>query len=461
MRRLFGTQGFRGLANTTLTSPVAHGIGLALASFLKGEGTIAVGWDARTSSEMLSHAASAGIMAGGCNVHLIGLVPTPVLSYAIPFLNCAAGMMITASHNPPEFNGIKLWGSDGASFTTEMERQIETFYFQEKASFVSWDQCGHIKAIDDIRPHYIQQVLAEIKHKQIARSNFRVIADCGGGAASAIIPELFTGMGVEVHPIHCTPDGFFSNRLPEPKEENLTKLIQCVKEQKADLGMAWDGDADRIVFVTEKGRYLMGDRTFALAAFQRLRNLKKKPRRIVTQVATSDVIKDVATTVEAEIVLTKVGEPNIVTKMKETKAQIGGEENGGVIYQGWSWTREGILTALIILEILADQHVTLEQLDQQFPTYAQVKESIQCPNEDKAALLARVIEQAPSDAEWDALDGMKIRYSDGWLLLRPSGTEPIFRIFAEARTKQRARQLVEMGLKLTQDAYNEIQSKDR
>ena len=453
---MFGTQGFRGIANETLTPTVVELLGRALSGFLGGKGTVAIAWDSRTSSEMLSQAVSAGIMAGGCDIRQLGLVPTPMLSFAVPRLSCSAGVMVTASHNPPEFNGIKLWRRDGASFTSEDEQRVEGDYFAARKPDVPWSQCGRLLATEDLRPRYIDELTRQVNADSIRRRRIRVVADCGGGAASVVAPEILEHVGCEVERLHCAPDGLFRGRPPEPREENLSKLIQRVREKDADLGVAWDGDADRTVFVTHKSRYLMGDRSFALAACHRLQVVDDPPKIIVTQVATSDVIRDVAEAVGAKIVLTRVGEPNIVATMKKTNARIGGEENGGVIYRNWSWTREGMLTPLVILDLMAREDQSLEQLDHRFPSYAQMKDSLPCEERDKARLLDRVVAMAPIDAERDTLDGVKLRYTDGWLLLRPSGTEPIFRVFAEAKTTTRAKALAQMGIRLVHDAQAEI-----
>ena len=457
MTRLFGTQGFRGIVNVELTSTIAHDLGYALAIHLGLGKTVGIGWDTRISSEMLVLAFSSGLMKGGCNVQQLGLVPTPLLSYALPRLRLDAGVMVTASHNPPEFNGFKLWAADGASFTSTMSQKVEDHYFTSTPAEVSWKTCGYLVQTEDFRPQYVRALKQQVDSGLIEKQQYKVVADCGGGAASTIIPTLLEAIGVQPELLFCTPDGHFQNRLPEPKAENLTRLMSTVKKTKADIGMAWDGDADRIVLVTETGRYLMGDRTFALATYHRLRHLPTKQKRIVTQVATSDVLGDVASAVGAELVTTCVGEPNIVLKMKEIDAQIGGEENGGVVYQGWSWTREGMLTALFILELMAQEAQTLEQLDKQFPTYYQVKDRIACMNSLKTPLMERISQQVPGDMECELIDGVKLRSSMGWVLLRPSGTEPIFRIFAEAKTENHAKSLVDKGLSMAKDALEEVQ----
>jgi phosphomannomutase/phosphoglucomutase len=364
--------------------------------------------------------------------------------------------MITASHNPPEYNGIKLWGPDGASFTPEMEHKVETYYFAKKKSHSTWQTCGHLAPAEDFRLRYIEDLLDRVDKQRLIQHKFRVAADCGGGTATMVMPILLNAIGTQPELLFCEPDGLFSNRLPEPKESNLTQLIDTIKDNDFDLGMAWDGDADRITLVTNQGRFLSGDRVFALATFHTLRDLQEKPKQIVTQVATSDIIHDIATIVDAEVIETRVGEPYIVSKMKEANAVIGGEENGGVIYRGWSWTREGMLTALIILDLLAAEDKSLEELDRQFPSYYQVKDSVTCSHQEKESLLTYVSKSAPTDAESDTTDGLKLRYSDGWVLLRPSGTEPLFRIFAEAKTESRANTLASKGVKLVEDATKEI-----
>jgi phosphomannomutase/phosphoglucomutase len=271
-----------------------------------------------------------------------------------------------------------------------------------------------------------------------------------------VMPILLNAIDTQSELLFCEPDGHFSNRLPEPKESNLTQLIDIMKNNDLDIGMAWDGDADRITLVTNQGRFLSGDRVFALAAFHTLRDLQEKPKRIVTQVATSDIIHDIASTVDAEVIETRVGEPYVVSKMKEVNAAVGGEENGGVIYRGWSWTREGILTALILLELMATEDKSLDELDRQFPSYHQVKDSFTCSHQEKESLLTHVSKSAPTDAEINNIDGVKLRFSDGWVLLRPSGTEPLFRIFAEAKTETRAKTLAAKGRKLVKEAAKEI-----
>ncbi len=202
------------------------------------------------------------------------------------------------------------------------------------------------------------------------------------------------------------------------------------------------------------------DRIFALAAFHTLRDLQEEPKRIVTQVATSDVIYDIAALVDAEVIETRVGEPHIVSKMKEINAVIGGEENGGVVYRGWSWTREGMLTAIKILDLMAAENQTLEEIDRQFPSYYQIKEGVPCLPQQKDALLEHVREFIPKNAKCENIDGLKLRYSDGWVLFRPSGTEPLFRIFTEAKNKTRAKTLAHQGLKIVAEAAKTMKIKE-
>ncbi|MFX1476060.1 MAG: phosphoglucosamine mutase, partial [Promethearchaeota archaeon] len=347
----------------------------------------------------------------------------------------------------------------GAAYTSAPERQIEQLYAQaEDHRRVPWNLYGQPLSTEDIRSLYTRELLQQVECSKIRHRKLFVIADCGGGAASIMMPHLLNRAGCRVETLFCDPDGLFQGRHPEPAEENLTKLRNQVVKAGADLGMAWDGDADRIIFIDHKGRFIMGDRSFALAAYHRLRDSPDQHKKIVTQVATSDVVRDVADALKADVVLTKVGEPNIVAKMKEVDAQIGGEENGGVIYSGWYWTREGLLTALTVLDLIAQEETSLYELDQRFPSYSQVKAGFPCTDLEKVALFERVIEHLSPDTECDTLDGLKIRYPDGWVLLRPSGTEPKFRVFAEASTPARAEELAKQGLELLQQTREEIKT---
>ncbi len=445
MPRLFGTFGVRGVANVELTPELAYRLGLALATHLGNEGEVAVGRDNRTSSEMLEQAVIAGLTSGGCSVLRFGLVPTPVLSFGVRYFRCSAGVMITASHNPPEYNGVKFWEEDGSGFSREREGEIERMLEEGRLKKVGWREIGGVEEADALGP-YREEVLKRVRAPD---RRLKVVVDCGNAVGSLVVPGLLSELGVQVISMNDYLDGTYPSRKLEPLPENLTLLSRMVVSTGADLGIALDGDADRSVVADERGRVLMGDRVFALVARHYLRG-RRKPR-IITPVATSSVIDDVARELGGEVVRTRVGEPEIVGEFKRNGGDLGGEENGGVMFFDWSRCREGIFTSLKFVEALAESGRSTSEFDATLPLYFQIKERVPCPDELKGKVLGR-LEREFSSYPVDRTDGLKVQLEDGWLLLRPSGTEPIFRCFAEARTEARARELAELGLRKLREA---------
>ena len=295
MPKLFGTFGVRGLVNQELTPNTTFDLGLALVTHLKNKGRVAVGHDNRTSSEMFEHAIIAGLTAGGCDVLRLGLIPTPVLSFGTRYFSCDAGVMITASHNPPEYNGVKFWDREGAGFERKRERMIESIVMR-KGKLVDWQHIGHVSEADALNL-YIQTILERVpKFKR----RWKVVVDCANAAGSVVTPRLLRELGCKVISMNCQLDGTFPGRGLEPVVENLGELAKTVIACKADLGIAHDGDADRTIVVDERGKILSGDRVFALVALHHLRG-RKRPR-IVTTVATSSVLDDVTKKLGGKIV---------------------------------------------------------------------------------------------------------------------------------------------------------------
>jgi len=438
MPKLFGTHGVRGISNVELMPKLAFELGLALATRLKNCGKVAIGYDNRTSSIMLEHAIIAGLTDGGCDVFRLGMVPTPVLSFAIRHFRFDAGVMITGSHNPPEYNGIKFWDSGGASFSREYERQIERIF--DKARRVTWRNIGSCREVDVIE-RYMRAALAPVpKFKQW----LKVVVDCANAAGSVVTPRLLAELGCQVISMNCQPDGTFPGRLPEPRPENLAELSRTVLSCKADIGIAHDGDADRTLVIDERGEILTGDRVFALVALHHLRG--RKHPKIVTTVATSSVLDDVAEKLGGEVVRTRVGEPEIIEYFRKGGGDVGGEENGGVIFFDWLPCRDGILTAVKLVEMLAGSGMRISELDATLPRYHQSKQKVGCRDVLKPKVL-KALEKRFVDYRLDRTDGLRVVTDDGWLLLRPSGTEPIFRCFAEARDAKRAEELAKLGMR--------------
>lgn len=447
MKQLFGTFGVRRIANTVLTPEFASKIAAAYGTKVKG--TIALGSDPRTSSEMIKHAVTAGLLSVGCNVVDLGMLPTPAVQYAVRKYY-DGGIMVTASHNPPKYNGLKLLDSDGIGTPDELEEEIEDIYFNDKQERVSWDKLG--KAYKrDIIDEYCEEVIKRVDAEKIREANLKVVLDCGSGAACGTTPYIIRKLGCEITTLNCQPDGAFPGRNPEPTEDNLQDLIQVVKATGADIGIAHDGDADRTICIDEKGQFVFGDKSFALVEKSMLE--KNNGGKIVTTVATSNAIADIALENNGEIILTRVGDLVVARKLQEIDGLFGGEENGGLIFPDFVYGRDSGLATAMLLEILATSKKALSELIDELPTYYSEKRKVECPD-DKKQLVAEGIINDTTEYEVDTTDGVKVITDEGWVIIRPSGTEPIYRCFSEAKTPEKAAELADWGMTLIEKHLN-------
>jgi len=453
--KLFGTHGVRVTVGDELTSELALNLGYALGTQL-GEGrTVAIAYDPRTSSTLLENALTAGLLDCGCNVRRLGMTPLPVLSFGIRYLHTDAGVMITASHNPPEYNGIKFYSSDGSAFTYQQDLEVENIYMSRKFSPASYTKKGKSEIVSDLGSAYIEAVKRYLDCRLISERDFSVVLDGGGGAASYLTPKLLTALGYKTIAINCEPNGLFAERPLEPRPENLTLLMKTVKEKQASLGAAHDGDGDRSAYVDEEGNFIQGDRILALICHH---VLKSHPGgTIVTPVNTSSVILDVAELVKAKVEWTAIGEPSVLERMKEKNAEIGGEENVGLMFPKWSWAREGPFAISMVLNIMAEEGRKISALLKEYPEYYSVKMNVPVPNgifqKNKKRIMANIQKMLPDDYDnIVAIDGYKVFYGKNWLLVRSSGTEPLFRIFVEASGKKEASKLAALGRNIINEA---------
>jgi phosphomannomutase / phosphoglucomutase len=440
-RKLFGTNGIRGLVNVELTPEMAIKVGASIGTFFGKEKNLLLGYDARTSGPMFAKAVIAGLTATGCNVFLVGMAPTPSLQFAVKNHKMDGGVIITASHNPPEYNGIKVIWSDGIETSHEQEVEIENIYFDDKIVFASWDKLGMKRELPGINDEYIQAIKKHVDKTKIANAHFHVVVDAANSVGGLTAPSLLRELGCKITSINANIDGTFPGRMPEPRPESLGDLASTVKALKADMGVAFDGDADRSIFVDANGEIYWGDKTFAVIVKQYL--LKNPGAKIITPVSSSTLIKDTVETYKGELVLTKVGSVTVSQKMKELDAKLGGEENGGVFYGLHQAVRDGAMTTVLLLNIMAQTGQTLAQLIAEQPQYFIEKRKIECPDEKKEKLLQKLTEQVKSE-NISTIDGVKIWFSDNSaILIRPSGTEPVFRLYAEAKNQEKALKLVE------------------
>lgn len=442
MKRLFGTFGVRRLANTELTPEFASKIAASYGTLVKGR--VAVGGDTRTSTEMIKHAVISGLLSSGCDVVDLGILPTPALQFAVRNYY-DGGIMITASHNPPQYNGIKLMDSDGIGTPDDMEIKIEDMFFNDNPDRVSWNEIGETDVNEGILDEYIQNVIDRVDADAIKKARLKVIVDCGSGAACFTTPYILRKLGCEVLTMNCQPDGFFPGRDPEPTEPNLKELIEVVKATGANIGIAHDGDADRTICIDEKGNFVFGDKSFALVEKYML--TENNGGLIVTTVATSSAIYDIASEYNGEVTATKVGDLIVARELKDKNGLFGGEENGGLIFPDFVYGRDAALSTAKIIEIIAKTGKPLSRLIEELPVYYSEKMKIECPDKLKQEVMQKIADET-SELEVDTTDGVKIFKEEGWVIIRPSGTEPIFRCFAEAKTKEDATKMAKWGISL-------------
>jgi len=434
MSRLFGTNGVRGVTNEDMNAELALNLGRAIGTFFNG--AIAIGTDTRTSNAMLKHAVTAGMLATGCHVLDAGMLPSPALQLYVKENAVTAGVIITASHNPPQFNGIKVVDSDGTELGRDKETQIEKVYFNQNWKLALWADVGHVVSVAP-NEDYLQSVLRQVNRETIRKKTFKVVLDCGNGAGSRIYPYLIRKLGCQVITLNAQPDGMFPGRESEPTPENICLLLSMMKDGDADMGIAYDGDADRAIFVDEQGIYVSGDKTLALTAAHMV--TRTGGGTVVTPVSTSSCVEDMVLLNGGEVVYTAVGSPIVARKMIELNAIFGGEENGGLIFPDHQYCRDAGMTSAAVLELLAQRDMPLSSLVEEVPLYTVVKTKVPCSYEIKEEVMRAIISRAQAEDKCiDDTDGVKIIEEDGWVLMRPSGTEPIMRIYAESKQHDKA-----------------------
>jgi len=441
--KLFGTTGVRKVYGTEFDLSMALGLGKALGTYL-GEGTVVVARDVRTTGPMIEDALSAGILSTGVNVVKAGMIPTPTLAFITKQRRYNTGLMVTASHNPPEYTGVKFWSPNSMGYTPDMENEIERIYSEKTFQVAKWNNLGEEQSIDNAVEEHIASILERIDSKKIESREYNIIVDPGNGAGSVLTPYLMRRLACKVISINSQPDGYFPGRASEPEEESLTDLIKVVKDTGADLGIAHDGDADRVVFVTERGEVIRGDRTIALLAREELKRSKEKT--IVTTVDSSKVLDETVEEAGGNAVRTPVGDIQVAIKMSETGAVFGGEAAGVFIFSEFHHAPEPFLAACKILELMASTGQTFGDLISEIPAYPLRKAKMNCSNSKKGAVMAILTESLPKvmedTVEVITVDGIGISLKDGWVLVRPSGTEPIIRITCEASTEKQVEKIL-------------------
>ncbi|MCW4050246.1 MAG: phosphoglucosamine mutase [Candidatus Bathyarchaeota archaeon] len=438
MARLFGSNGVRGIVNQEFTIELASGLAAAVGHLLGKD--IAVGRDGRTSSPMVRDAVVSSLLSVGCNVHDLGAVPTPALQYMIKHMGWDGGVMVTASHNTPEFSGIKVEAGDGVEVSKDTEAKIEELYFKGDPKPVTWDMVGQVYSYDSM-DSYIEAVTSHVDLEAIKERSFKVVLDTGNGVASITAPEIASKLGCEVFTINTEIDGTFPGRGSEPTPENLGALKELMKATDADLGVGFDGDGDRSIIMDEHGVAVWGDSSLSLIADW---YMETHPGiTVVTSVSTSQRLEQVVEAKGGKVHWCKVGSVLISRAMVDLGAPLGGEENGGIMYGPFLPVRDGAMVMSLLLHIMAERGKPLSELIAEQPMGVKGKDKIPCPNHVKDEVLRRLPEVADAPIV-DTTDGVKLIWEDdSWVMVRPSGTEPIARVYAEADTEEKVKQLIE------------------
>jgi len=436
--RLFGTNGVRGVVNRDLTLELVQTLAASAGSILGAE--IAVGRDGRVTSPMIRDAAVSGLLSVGCNVHDMGLLPTPTLQYMVKWLGLDGGVMVTASHNPPQFNGLKVMAADGVEVSRATENRIEELYFKGGPEPAPWNMVGGVREVEATET-YIEAVVSRVDRKLISSSGLKVALDTGNGVSSLVIPRVASRLGCGVYTVNAEIDGGFPGRGSEPTPENLDALRGIIEATGADMGIGLDGDGDRSIVMDEEGEAVWGDKSLSLIADW---YLERHPgETVVTSISTSKGLEDVVNRHGGRVYWTRVGSVDVSRAMVENGYLLGGEENGGIMYGPHHPVRDGAMVMALLLQILAERRRPLSELIAEQPIYSKAKDKVECPNELKEEVLRRL----PGLVEGlnvDTMDGVKLTNRDGsWILIRPSGTEPVCRLYAEARDDDAVRGIVD------------------
>lgn len=435
--RLFGTNGIRGVVGSDIDASFAYEIGSSVSSFF-GNSPVIIGRDGRVSSRMLTEGVVAGILARSNDVLDCGEITTPGLQFLVKLAKDKAGVMVTASHNPPEYNGFKVVDSDGIEINRVKEEKVERIFAGK-----SWKTAripGQRTFPHDPVEPYLASVESHVSTKK-TRGQITVVVDTGNGVAVLTTPVLLRRLGYRVVTINDNIDGRFPGRLSEPRPENLGPLGAAVKHERAAFGVAHDGDGDRAIFVDEKGVVHSGDESLTLIEDE---VLKKKPgAKVVTPVNSSMSISEVARKRKGKLVLTPVGSINVARTMVREKAILGGEENGGIFYMPHQPVRDGAMATVLILNAILDNSLPLSKLMARLPTFYMAKEKRPCSDEKKGEVM-RKIQRRLGDKVTNTMDGVRVDLKNrGWFLIRASGTEPLIRIYVEGKTEKDLNGLLE------------------
>ncbi|NWF90978.1 MAG: phosphoglucosamine mutase [Ignavibacteriaceae bacterium] len=442
---MVSVSGIRGLIGNGLEPQIIVKYSSAYADFV-GKGKVIIGRDARISGEMVKSILVGTLIAKGLDVVDIGICPTPTVQYMVKTLNAQGGIAISASHNPNEWNALKLLNSTGQFLTPEENKLMLENLEHSQKTYSDWQKLGKLSSFEEGLKIHVEKVmqLPIVDLDKIRKRKFKVLVDCVNGAGVYVIPELLRKFGCEVIEMNCEKTGIFP-RLPEPLPENLTTTMKAVVESKADMGIVVDPDVDRLVLITEDGKPFGEENTITHIVKYVLR---KKAGNVVVNLSTTRGVDDVANSLNCKVFRSPVGEANVVLKMKEVNAIIGGEGSGGVIYPELHFGRDALAGIALTLQHLADTNKSLLELKQELPQYYIAKKKIDIGSNNPDEVMQQIKNKYATE-KVNADDGLRIDFDDHWVHFRKSNTEPIIRIITESKT-------FEMSEKLSQKYFEQI-----
>jgi phosphomannomutase len=437
--------GMRGIVGENLTAAVAVEYGCAFGTFLRNKHhgkkdklSVCIGQDSRPSGQMLKSAVAAGLSLLGIDVIDLGLVTTPCVGIMVRHLGCGGGVVITASHNPMQYNGIKLLLDNGVAPPLPDAEQIQQYFFNKHFDLIDPTHCGKITADEQTDAVHIDKVLAIIDKDAIKAKKFKVVLDSVNGAGGRVTKKLLAELGCAVSAVNDEPTGLFAH-APEPTVQNLAGFCKIVKAEQADIGFAQDPDADRLAVVNEMGTYIGEEYSLALAAKY---VFSKTKGCAATNLSTSRMIDDIAQKAGCKVIRTPVGEANVAAAMLEHNCVIGGEGNGGVIDLRVGPVRDSLVGIALVLQLMAETGKTISQLVGEIPVYYMSKEKFSADKLQAQQILDSA-KKLFAGARLDSSDGCRFDFDDGWLHLRVSNTEPVMRLIVEAKDKSAAQKYID------------------
>lgn len=438
MALMISVSGIRGIFGTDLTPENLARFAAAYGTWAKG-GTIVLGRDSRVTGELCEHIVASALQSVGCNVIKLGIVPTPTVAMAVLRHKAAGGIVISASHNPAQWNALKLLNDKSEFLDAQQGAEVMRIANEVGPMYVTYDKIGTLDADETISDWHIDEILnlPYINADVIAAADFHVALDAVNGAGSHIIPELLRRLGIrKMDLIHCTPNGIFPHN-PEPLPEHLTDICKLVAEKSADIGFVTDPDADRLAVIDNTGRFIGEEYTIAATIDF---HLEKKKGPIAVNLSSSRISENIAEKHGVACHRSAVGEINVVKKMQEIGAVAGGEGNGGVINADLHPGRDALVGIAMVLQLLAERKISIADYRNSLPDYHIVKSKVELGSVNADEVLEKVT-RIYANERIDTVDGVKIDFNDGWVHLRKSNTEPIIRVYSEALSEQRAREI--------------------